>query len=200
MSIIHSMHCRIPAKSCESLLSGSSRESASQIYQRKQPARGMKSNSTGGMRQPSMVPHNNSSDIHQRVMSARNLRAKTFQNQLTDAQTEIANLAHENRMLRTMHKRQSMALNKYESTGAELPQLLHSHAEELRVWQTKHRNVQAVNKELEHKLKQKEAQILSLSDQNKHYSQLIKDKLVSHVVVEGELVFDCYFTFVFAET
>lgn len=190
MSIIHSMHCRIPAKSCESLLSGSSRESASQIYQRKQPARGMKSNSTGGMRQPSMVPHNNSSDIHQRVMSARNLRAKTFQNQLTDAQTEIANLAHENRMLRTMHKRQSMALNKYESTGAELPQLLHSHAEELRVWQTKHRNVQAVNKELEHKLKQKEAQILSLSDQNKHYSQLIKDKLVSHVVVEGELVFD----------
>jgi len=109
-------------------------------------------------------------------MSARNLRAKTFQNQLADAQAEIANLAHENRMLRTMHKRQSTALNKYENTGAELPQLLHSHAEELRVWQTKHRNVQAANKELEAKLKQKEAQILTLSDQNRHFSQLIRDK------------------------
>ncbi|XP_062128259.1 uncharacterized protein LOC133840445 isoform X1 [Drosophila sulfurigaster albostrigata] len=164
----------LPAKSCESLFSGSSRESASQIYQRKPPQRGMKQG--GGMRQPTMVPSNTNSDIHQRVMSARNLRVKTFQNQLTDAQAEIANLAHENRMLRTMHKRQSTALNKYESTGAELPQLLHSHAEELRVWQTKYRNVQATNKELEAKLKQKEAQILSLSDQNRHFSQLIKDK------------------------
>ncbi|KAL7732296.1 hypothetical protein ACLKA6_018522 [Drosophila palustris] len=163
----------LPAKSCESLFSGSSRESASQIYQRKPAARGMKN---GGMRQPSLVPSNTNSDIHQRVMSARNLRAKTFQNQLADAQAEIANLAHENRMLRTMHKRQSTALNKYESTGAELPQLLHSHAEELRVWQTKHRNVQAANKELEAKLKAKEAQILTLSDQNRHFSQLIRDK------------------------
>ncbi|EDV97784.1 GH17057 [Drosophila grimshawi] len=162
----------LPAKSCESLYSASSRESARQIYQRKPASR----TTNGAMRQATMVPNNTTSDIHQRVMSARNLRAKTFQNQLADAQAEIANLAHENRMLRTMHKRQSMALNKYENTGAELPQLLHSHAEELRVWQTKYRNVQAVNKDLEQKLKQKEAQILSLSDQNKHFSQLIKDK------------------------
>ncbi|XP_030385530.1 uncharacterized protein LOC115632492 [Scaptodrosophila lebanonensis] len=170
------------AKSCESLFSAcSSRESACLIYQRKQPqVRGgcMKpSNGSGGhgpVRQPSIIP--NSSDIHQRVMSARNLRIKTFQNQLANAQAEIANLAHENRMLRTLHKRQSSALSKYESTNAELPQLLHSHAEELRVWQTKYRNLQALNKELEAKIKQKEALILSLSDQNKHYSQLNKDR------------------------
>lgn len=166
------------AKSCESLFSASSRESASLIYQRKQaPAhRGaMKGSGSGNIRGPNMVTQNHS-EIHQRVMSARNLRAKTFQNQLADAQAEIANLAHENRMLRTLHKRQSSALNKYESNNAELPQLLHSHAEELRVWQTKHRNLQAINKDLEQKLKQKEAIILSLSDQNKHYSQLNKDK------------------------
>ncbi|KAH8379675.1 hypothetical protein KR009_006483, partial [Drosophila setifemur] len=166
------------AKSCESLFSASSRESASLIYQRKQPSAqrgGMKGSGNGNLRQPAIV-HQNHSEIHQRVMSARNLRAKTFQNQLADAQAEIANLAHENRMLRTLHKRQSSALNKYESNNAELPQLLHSHAEELRVWQTKHRNMQSMNKDLEQKLKQKEAIILSLSDQNKHYSQLNKDK------------------------
>ncbi|KAH8234762.1 hypothetical protein KR032_002798, partial [Drosophila birchii] len=169
------------AKSCESLFSASSRESASLIYQRKQPPQqhrgGMKASSNGSLRQPAMVASaQNHSEIHQRVMSARNLRAKTFQNQLADAQAEIANLAHENRMLRTLHNRQSSALNKYESNNAELPQLLHSHAEELRVWQTKYRNLQAVNKDLEQKVKQKEAIILSLSDQNKHYSQLNKDK------------------------
>ncbi|XP_017128235.1 lebercilin [Drosophila elegans] len=160
------------AKSCESLFSASSRESASLIYQRSKPQQrgGMK-----GSSQPAMSSHNHS-EIHQRVESARKLRAKTFQNQLADAHAEIANLAHENRMLRTLHKRHTTALNKYESNNAELPQLLHSHAEELRVWQTKYRNLQAVNKDLELKLKQKEAIILSLSDQNKHYSQLNKDK------------------------
>ncbi|XP_016985207.1 lebercilin [Drosophila rhopaloa] len=166
------------AKSCESLFSASSRESASLIYQRSKPPsqhRGGMKGSGNSNSQPAMVSQNHS-EIHQRVMSARNLRAKTFQNQLADAQAEIANLAHENRMLRTLHKRQNSALNKYESNTAELPQLLHSHAEELRVWQTKYRNLQSINKDLELKLKQKEAIILSLSDQNKHYSQLNKDK------------------------
>ncbi|KAM7358629.1 uncharacterized protein ACRADG_003527 isoform 2-T2 [Cochliomyia hominivorax] len=101
---------------------------------------------------------------------------KTYQNQLADAQQTIAELAHENRILRTLHKRQDSALAKYESTNAELPQLLHSHAEELRVWQTKYRNLQAANKELEQKLKQKESAILTLSDQNKYYIQLNRDK------------------------
>ncbi|XP_016999867.2 putative leucine-rich repeat-containing protein DDB_G0290503 [Drosophila takahashii] len=165
------------AKSCESLFSASSRESASLIYQRSKPPAQQRGGMKGsGSSHPTMSSSQNHSEIHQRVMSARNLRAKTFQNQLADAQAEISNLAHENRMLRTLHKRQSSALNKYESNNAELPQLLHSHAEELRVWQTKYRNLQAANKDLELKLKQKEAIILSLSDQNKHYSQLNKDK------------------------
>ncbi|XP_065359216.1 GATOR2 complex protein WDR24 [Calliphora vicina] len=158
-------------KSCESLYSNSSKGSANIIYRRK-PAAGV--TNKGGTRQPTIIPATN--EVRQRVLSARRLRMKTYQNQLADAQQTIAELAHENRILRTLHKRQDSALSKYESTNAELPQLLHSHAEELRVWQTKYRNLQAVNKELEHKLKQKEAVILSLSDQNKYYIQLNKDK------------------------
>lgn len=87
-------------------------------------------------------------------------------------------LKNENRVLRTLHKRQDSALAKYESTNAELPQLLHSHAEELRMWQAKCRNLQVANKDLEQKLKQKESHILSLTDQNKHFAQLNKDKYV----------------------
>lgn len=40
------------------------------------------------VRQPSVVPVNN--EIRQRVLSARRLRMKTFQNQLADAQQTIA--------------------------------------------------------------------------------------------------------------
>uniref|UniRef100_A0A1I8M498 Lebercilin domain-containing protein n=1 Tax=Musca domestica TaxID=7370 RepID=A0A1I8M498_MUSDO len=159
-------------KSCESLYSNSSKGSASNIYRRKLPV--AMDGKNGCMRQPALIPATN--EVRQRVLSARRLRIKTYQNQLANAQQTIAELAHENRILRTLHKRQDSALSKYESTNAELPQLLHSHAEELRMWQTKYRNLQAVNKDLEQRLKQKESIILSLSDQNKYYIQLNKDK------------------------
>lgn len=42
----------------------------------------------GGSRQPTIIPATN--DIRQRVLSARRLRVKTFQNQLADAQQTIA--------------------------------------------------------------------------------------------------------------
>lgn len=88
-------------------------------------------------------------------------------------------MLNENRLLRTLHKRQDSALAKYENTNAELPQLLHSHSEEVRVWQARCRNLQSQNKDLAVKLKQKDAALLLLSDQNKHLIQLSTDRLVS---------------------
>lgn len=85
-------------------------------------------------------------------------------------------LTAENRLLKSLHKRQDSALSKYENSSAELPQLLHSHAEEVRVWQTRCRNLQRQNKELVGKIKQKDTITLTLSDQNKHLLQLNKDK------------------------
>lgn len=70
----------------------------------------------------------------------------------------------------------SLRLFRYESSNAELPKLLQSHSEELRVWQTRSRNLQKQNKELLSKLKQKDQIILTITDQNKHLTQLNKDK------------------------
>lgn len=80
-------------------------------------------------------------------------------------------------MLRTIHKRQDMALSKYENSNAELPQLLKSHAEEVRIWQAKYRGLHAQNRELAHKIKQKDTQMIQLTDQNKHLTQLNMDRL-----------------------
>uniref|UniRef100_A0A0A1WKM1 Lebercilin n=1 Tax=Zeugodacus cucurbitae TaxID=28588 RepID=A0A0A1WKM1_ZEUCU len=165
----------VSTKSCESLYSNtsSSKGSSNNLFRRKNAASIQGAGAAMG-RHATLIPA--TTEVRQRVLSARRLRMKTFQNQLVDAQQTIADLAHENRILRTLHKRQDSALAKYESTNAELPKLLHSHAEELRVWQAKYRNLQQLNKELEHKLKTKESIILTLSDQNKYYSQLNKDR------------------------
>jgi hypothetical protein len=75
-----------------------------------------------------------------------------------------------------LHKRQDSALSKYENSSAELPRLLHSHAEEVRMWQTRARAMQRQNKELHAKIKQKDTIILTLSDQNKHLLALSREK------------------------
>ncbi|XP_070497626.1 lebercilin-like protein [Chironomus tepperi] len=125
-------------------------------------------------RNPTLVPA--VSEIKQRVLSARMLRMKQLQNQIGEAHHRIAELSSENRLLKSLHKRQDSALSKYENSNAELPQLLHSHAEELRMWQTRCRNLQRQNKELQAKMKQKETILLTISDQNKQLLQLNKDK------------------------
>uniref|UniRef100_A0A1Q3FS10 Putative ciliary protein causing leber congenital amaurosis disease n=1 Tax=Culex tarsalis TaxID=7177 RepID=A0A1Q3FS10_CULTA len=126
-------------------------------------------------RQPAIVIAS-SNDVRHRVMSARMLRFKQLQNQLEAAHHTIAELTKDNRLLRALQKRQDSALSKYENSNAELPKLLHSHAEEIRTHQTKARNLLNQNKELINKLKQKDAHILTITDQNKHLIQLNKDK------------------------
>ena len=45
----------------------------------------------------------------------------------------LQELFTENRLLKTLQKRQALALSKYEGTKAALPQLIRSHNEEVRV-------------------------------------------------------------------
>lgn len=71
-----------------------------------------------------------------------------------------------------------MALSKYESSNAELPQLLQSHAEEIRIWEAKYRGLHGQNRELAHKIKQKDILLNQLNDQNTHLSQLNIDRSV----------------------
>lgn len=175
-------YSRSSLKSMDSLYTSSSSK-FSALNRRKVNQRG---------RNPSLVPA--VSEIKQRVISARLLRMKQLQNQVGEAHHRIAvsvnefikSLAHhsqcfqeltaENRLLKSLHKRQDSALSKYESSSAELPKLLHSHSEEVRVWQTRCRNLQRHNKDLLAKIKQKDTIIMTVTDQNKHLLQLNKDK------------------------
>lgn len=83
---------------------------------------------------------------------------------------------NENRLLRTLQKRQDNALIKYESSASELPQMIKSHMEEMRVWQTKCRALNLQNRELNQKIKQKDKIINELNDRLKYLSNLTADR------------------------
>ena len=114
--------------------------------------------------------------IEQRVLSARMLRVKELQNQLADAHYQLNELANENRLLKALQKRQDSALKRYEGTNAELPRIINSHHEELRVLQIKYKKLKILHKETCDLLKEKQNELQQLQFQNKHLLQLSKDR------------------------
>lgn len=71
-------------------------------------------------------------------------------------------MANENRLLRALQKRQDSALRRYEGTTAELPKIINSHHEELRILQIKHKKLKALHKNTSDLLKEKENELYSL--------------------------------------
>ncbi|XP_076281708.1 uncharacterized protein LOC143209652 isoform X2 [Lasioglossum baleicum] len=104
------------------------------------------------------------------------LRVKELQNQLADAHYQLNELANENRLLKSLQKRQDSALKRYEGTNAELPRIINSHQEDVRILQIKYKKLKALHKETCHLLKEKENELQQLQTQNKHLLQLSKDR------------------------
>ncbi|XP_015431282.1 PREDICTED: lebercilin-like protein [Dufourea novaeangliae] len=118
----------------------------------------------------------NKNGIKQRVQSAKMLRVKELQNQLADAHYQLNELANENRLLKSLQKRQDSALKRYEGTNAELPRIINSHHEELRIFHIKYKKLKALHKETCSLMKEKENELQQLQSQNKHLLQLSKDR------------------------
>lgn len=62
-----------------------------------------------------------------------------------------------------MQKRQDSALRRYEGTNAELPRLINSHHEELRILQTKYKKLKELHKDTCNLLKEKENELYSVN-------------------------------------
>ncbi|XP_075233614.1 uncharacterized protein LOC142331522 isoform X3 [Lycorma delicatula] len=83
---------------------------------------------------------------------------------------------NENRLLKSLQKRQDNALKKYEGDNAQLPQLIKSHNEEIRVISTQYKQLKASYRELEQRLRQRDLELLNLKEQNRHLVKLSRDK------------------------
>ncbi|CAG9560780.1 unnamed protein product [Danaus chrysippus] len=114
--------------------------------------------------------------VTQRVLSAKTHRVKQLQNQLADAHYHLQELSNENKVLRALQKKQEIALQRYENSNAELPQVLNSHNEEMRIQQSKYKQLKAQYKEITQKLKEREMQLQQLRDEHLHLVELSKDR------------------------
>ncbi|CAB0002316.1 unnamed protein product [Nesidiocoris tenuis] len=76
---------------------------------------------------------NNVGPFTQKIMSAKLLRVKQMQNQLSEMSLKMNELIAENKTLKTLQRRQDNALKKYEGSREQLPQLIKSHNEEVRI-------------------------------------------------------------------
>lgn len=62
-----------------------------------------------------------------------------------------------------MQKRQDSALRRYEGTNAELPRIINSHHEELRVLQAKYKKLKELHRDTCNSLKEKETELYSVN-------------------------------------
>ncbi|KAK9498708.1 hypothetical protein O3M35_003282 [Rhynocoris fuscipes] len=118
----------------------------------------------------------NVSTFTQRIMSAKLLRVKQLQNQLAESQARITELVNENKLLKTLQRRQDNALKKYEGSQEQLPQLIKSHNEEIRVINSKFKQLKLNYRILENKLKERDTELMNLREQHKHLIKLSRDK------------------------
>ncbi|XP_072940974.1 uncharacterized protein [Epargyreus clarus] len=114
--------------------------------------------------------------VTQRVLSAKTHRVKQLQNQLADAHYHLQELSNENRVLRALQKKQEIALQRYENSNAELPTVLNSHNEEMRIQQQKYKQLKQQFKEVSQKLKERDLQYQQLKDEHQHLLDLSKDR------------------------
>ncbi|XP_045493255.1 uncharacterized protein LOC123692544 [Colias croceus] len=114
--------------------------------------------------------------VAQRVLSAKTHRVKQLQNQLADAHYHLQELSNENKILRALQKKQEIALQRYENSNAELPQVLNAHSEELRVQHARYKQLKAQFRDASARLKERDLQLQQLRDEHQHLLDLSKDK------------------------
>lgn len=85
----------------------------------------------------------------------------------------------ENRSLKTIEKRHENALSMYEGKQAKLPQVIKSYEDDIRMLQSRIRQMKISYKEMENRYKSQSTEFLVLQKQYKHLLNLSKNKELS---------------------
>lgn len=155
------------SKSCDTVCSSKS----GCVLQRKKPMHPLATSL-----RPSYTMSNNKNHVKQRVLSAKLLKLRSLQSQINDANFHLAELTRENQALKILQQRQEKALSKYEGTNADLPRLLQSHSEEVRILSEKNKSLRKTIRDITDLVKTRDDEIISLKRQLDHLEKLNKNK------------------------
>ncbi|KAK4879525.1 hypothetical protein RN001_007671 [Aquatica leii] len=117
------------------------------------------------------IPRNNA--VQQRVLSARLLKVRSLQSKLNDANFHLA-----------------VSIYVYEGTNADLPRLLQTYEEDIRILTTKNKTLRKNLKDTVDQLKTKDEEITSVREQLKNLVALTKNKNLGERHVLSEQVDD----------
>ncbi|XP_045469914.1 kinectin [Harmonia axyridis] len=156
------------SKSCETVCSSNS----GCFLQKRKPIHPLAASVRGTLSHAS----SKSSNVRQRVLSAKLLKLRSLQSQLNDANYHLNEIQRENLALKTLNQRQDKALARYEGTNADLPRLLRSHSEEIRILTEKNKSLRKAVKDLTDLVKTRDDELLLVKKQLEHLEKLNKNK------------------------
>ncbi|KAL7842668.1 hypothetical protein SRHO_G00243570 [Serrasalmus rhombeus] len=115
-------------------------------------------------------------DPRQCIASAQQQHIKQLSSQVRDLQQQLSTASQENRLLRHLHSRHTVALQRVQDMQASLPQMLLQHSGEVRALQELLRSARSRNSTLSHRLRGTEAELLNTRDALRRLQQLSQDQ------------------------
>ncbi|KAL7851456.1 hypothetical protein AOLI_G00218120 [Acnodon oligacanthus] len=112
----------------------------------------------------------------QRIASAQQQHIKQLSSQVRDLQQQLSAASQENRLLRHLHSRHTVALQHLQDMQASLPQMLLQHSGEVNALQELLRSARSRNSTLSRRLRATEAELLNTRDALRRLQQLNQDQ------------------------
>ena len=107
-----------------------------------------------------------------RVLSAKKNETKVIANKLADTKRQLEELKKENRTLKLVQTRQERDLKKLSKQEGELPQLLNSHGQEVRVLKEQLRRSQEQYNTSQRKINEMSLELVKVNDQKKKLQEV----------------------------
>ncbi|CAB3379205.1 Hypothetical predicted protein [Cloeon dipterum] len=126
--------------------------------------------------------------VVQRVLSAKEQRARQLENEVGALRRQLHQLSTENRLLHAQNKRHAAALGRFQDVEAELPTLLAGHADEVRALRQRCQRLAVESREQARELRTKTAALQLAREQVARLRGVLEDKgLVERQLLQKRL-------------
>ena len=116
------------------------------------------------------------SQVTQRMLSAKGHTINRLRSEVDELRHKYDDAIRENKLMKQLHRRQELALARFEDKDEELPTLLRSHAAEVDNLRERLRRTQDREKDKDRRLKDKNEELNKVNDELSKLRRLAEDK------------------------
>jgi hypothetical protein len=117
-----------------------------------------------------------------RIVYAQRLKNDELQNRVNELKTENEKLLDENKVLKRMHKREEIAIKRYENQDSDITRIVKNHIEEANVLKATIKKIKSENKKLYNNLIEKDEEIRSLKKKVDEMKKMLNEKKMFDIV------------------